>query len=135
MQRIFLATALLAVSVNTAKAETVWVGNGFVDSVSGTASCASTFAVGDFFRLIYRPQGVPLGNINDISFLAAVGSQSSIAMSRQGDFQQGGSYNGLSVSSTVTIQPNTAKLLVWQQEPATLTTSTPTIKIRGRFAN
>jgi hypothetical protein len=134
MQRIILAAALVAASVVTAKAETVWVGNAFVDFVSGPESCTSAFAVGDFFRLIYRPRGGPLGN-GTIGFLAAVNPRSSIVMSVVDDFQAGVDYNGLSVSSTVTIKTNTASIAAWQQNPATLAATTPTVKITGRFAN
>jgi len=51
MQRFTLAAALLAASVATAKAETVWIGNGFIDFVGGSATCTNTFSVGDSFRL------------------------------------------------------------------------------------
>lgn len=136
MQRIVLAAALVAGSVATAKAETVWIGNGFVDFVSGPASCTSTFVVGDFFRLVYRPRGGPLGNGID-SHLAAVGSRASVVMQVAAeDFQVGNNYAPLSVGSTVSIGTVPGGgITVWQQTPAALSAGTPTVKIRGRFSN
>lgn len=136
MQRFTLAAALLAASVSAARAETVWIGNVFVDFASGPATCTSTFVVGEFFRAVFRPRGVPLANGNDSHF-AAVGSRASVVMRvATDDFRQGVNYAPLSVGSTLTIgtTPGGA-VTVWQQTPASLAAGTPTVKIRARFSN
>ena len=136
MQRFTLAAALLAASVATAKAETVWIGNGFIDFVGGPSSCTGTFSVGDSFRLVFRPRGGPLGNGID-SQLALVGTRSSVIMRiAADDFAAGKNYAPLSVGSTLTIgsTPGGA-VTVWQQTPASLAANTPSVKIVARFSN
>ncbi len=136
MHRITLAAALLAASVATAKAETVWIGNAFIDVVSGPLSCTDTFSVGDSFRVIFRPRGGPLGNGVD-SHLALVGTRSSVVMRiAADDFAAGKNYAPLSVGSTITIGTTPGGgVTVWQQTPASLAANTPAVKIVARFSN
>ena len=135
MKRIILAAALMAATMTTgARAETVWIGNVFVDSVTGP--CTSTFGVGDFYRGVFRPRGAPLGNGVD-SYLSLVGTRAGIVMRVPADtFKAGEIYQQVSVSTNVAIgnTPN-GSVAAWAQTPPTPAANSPTVRISGTVMN
>jgi hypothetical protein len=137
MPRIVLAAALAAASlITTAKAETVFVGNAFIDYVSPSpALCVQTFKVNDYFRVIFRPRGGALGNGGD-SHLAVVGPRTSFVMRVPGnDFGPSRNYVSQGVSSQAVIGAGSGGITVWQQSPGAIGAGTPNVEFKGRFAN
>ncbi len=134
--RPYLFAALFAVlAAGTAHAETVYVGNSFIDFVSGDAKCTSTFTVNDTARILYRPRGAGLGNGGN-GHLAYITTRSSFVMRVPGnDFQASINYVGSGVGSKANILSNSGGITVWQQAPATVGPGVPTVAIKGRFAN
>lgn len=133
MQRIILAAVLLTASTIAVKAETVFIGNVSIDAISGSTSCTSTFAVGDFFRGVYRPRGGPLGNGGDSHF-ATVSTRSSVSMVAVGaDFKSGSNYASLSVGSTANIGSGTGAITASTQTPATIGAGTPSVRLSVRL--
>jgi hypothetical protein len=135
VKRLLVIAAFAALPIGGASADTVFVGNVFIDFVSGGTSCTSTFAVNDFARVLYRPRGAALGN-GAASHLAYISTRSSFVMRVPGgNFQAGVNYVGSGVSSRNSLLSNSGGITVWTQTPAALSASTPTVKISGRFAN
>lgn len=136
MYRTIIAAAFAALASNAANAATVWIGNGFIEAVSGGSTCTSTFTVGDFGRMLFRPRGGPLGNGGD-SNLVYVTNRSAFQMQVQnGDFQTGATLVNQSEGSTGKIGTGTNQVTSWSQGPAgTIGTGTETIKVVGKFTN
>jgi hypothetical protein len=135
VKRILIIASVAALPMASASADTVFVGNVFVDFVSGPANCTSTFAVGDFARALFRPRGAPLGNGAD-SHLAYVSTRSSLVMRVPGNnFQASVNYLGSGVGSRANLISNSGGITVWTQSPGAVSTATPNVRIRGRFAN
>jgi hypothetical protein len=135
MKKLILGLILAALPATSALAETVFVGNSFIDAVEGGSQCKSTFQVNDTARVLYRPRGGALGNGGN-SYLAYVTSRSSWMMHVAGnDFQASINYGGSGVGSRANLINKTAGITVWEQTPASVTAATPTVAIRGRFAN
>jgi hypothetical protein len=133
MKRVFLGIAIAAAALGSARAETVFVGNSFIDAVTGGASCTSTFVVGDSARVIWRPRG--LGNGAD-SQLTYYGSRSAFHMHlSNNDFKTGVNYAGHSIGSTGNIGTNTGGIVDWSQAPAAVAAGTPTVKVVAKIAN
>lgn len=134
--RPFLVAALLgAVSIGAAQAETVYVGNSFIDFVSGDSRCTSTFAVHDTARVLFRPRGTAFGNGAN-AHLAYMTTRSSFVMRVSGnDFQASVNYVGSGVGSRANLLSNSGGITVWEQSPAVIGPGTPTVAIKGRFAN
>jgi hypothetical protein len=134
MRRIILSAALVAVTAVSAKAETVYIGNAFIDFVSGPGSCTQTFVVGDFFRVAFRPGGGAFGN-GASSHLAATGTRAGVVLRVEGgSFQTPQNYAGQIVSSSNTIASYSGAITVWQQTAGN-ELGVPTIKFKGRFSN
>lgn len=134
MRRIILSAALVMATAVSAKAETVYVGNAFVDFVSGGTTCTQTFAVGDFFRVAFRPGGAAFGN-GASSHLAATGTRAAVVLRVEGgSFQTPQNYAGQIVSSTLTIGSYSGGITVWEQTAGN-ELGVATLKIRGRFSN
>lgn len=127
--------ALAAVSVH---AETVWVGNAFVTAATaacGPATAGAFAAVGDFYRVIYRPAGVPLGNAAD-SYFAIIGQRSNFTMLVPNNtFRSGINYASRYVTSQVNFGTNGASILAWSMTPAALDASVKNASLTFTFAN
>lgn len=135
MKRLLFAVGFAGLSFTSASAETVFAGDVFIDFVSGGTSCTSTFAVNDYARVLYRPRGAALGNGGN-GYLTYVTSRSSFAMTVQSnDFQASINYAGSGVGSKANLISKAGGITVWQQSPAAAGAATPSVSIRGRFAN
>jgi hypothetical protein len=117
--KTFAAVALLSwICSTSAHAETAWIGNAFVTTV--TPGCGTTVAEGDFYTIIYRPAGVALGNNAD-SYLSMVGQRSYFSMLVPNNtFRSGINYGGQYVSSQVNFGSTVGGILAWSMSPATL---------------
>ena len=135
MKRFIAAATVTLLTLGAAQAETVWVGNSFIDAVSGGTTCTSIFSVGDTGRLVFRPRGGALGNGGD-SQLAYLSSRSAFQMIvSSGDFKTNVNYAGQSEGSTGNVGSNTGGILAWTQSPTTIGSGTPYIKVVAKFAN
>jgi hypothetical protein len=135
MKSLLLVAALAHLTLRAAHADTVFVGNTFISAVSGTSSCTSTFQVNDTARALYRPRGSALGNGGD-SYLAYVTNRSSMVMAvLNNDFRADINYSGSGVSSRAGLISKAGGITVWQQTPANIAPGTPSVAIKGRFAN
>ncbi len=135
MKRLLAALAFATLPITSAAADTVFVGNVFIDFVAGGTNCTSTFAVNDTARVLYRPRGGALGN-GGKGYLAYVTTRSSYVMLVQNnDFQANINYAGSGVGSKGNLISRAGGITVWQQNPPTLNAALPTVSIRGRFAN
>jgi hypothetical protein len=135
MKRMVVAALLAMLPLDPASADTVYVGNAFVSFVGGGSQCTSTFQVNDSARILYRPRGAALGNGGD-SYLAYVTGRSSMVMAvLNNSFQANINYAGSGVSSRAGLISKAGGITVWQQEPGAIGPGTPSVAIRGRFAN
>ncbi len=136
MYRSLIAAVVAALASTAANAETVWIGNGFIEQAGGSATCTNIFKVNDFGRIVFRPRGSALGNAGD-SNLVYVTTRSAFQMQVQnGDFQTNATLVSQSVSSKGKIGTGTSQVTSWSQTPAgTIGTGTETIKVVGKFTN
>ena len=135
MKRLLMTALFAGLPLASASADTVFVGNVFIDFVSGVTKCTSTFTVNDTARVLYRPRGALLGNGGN-SHLAFVTTRSSYVMLVQGnDFQANINYAASGVGGKGTLISKAGGITVWQQNPASVGAGSPTVSIRGRFAN
>jgi len=137
MKRILAGAVLALLPFSSASADTVFVGDVFIDFVSGNAQCTSTFAVNDSARVLYRPRGAAMDNGAD-SHLAYISTRASLVLRvANNDFRPNINYVGSGVSSRAALISNSGGITVWSQQPAVanVTAATPAINIKGRFAN
>ena len=135
MKQLLLIAVLVGLPLSGASADTVFVGNAFINFVAGSPTCTSTFALHDTARLLYRPRGAALGNGGD-SHLAYIGARSSFVMKvANNDFRASINYVGSGVASKANVVSGAGGITVWQQAPAAVAAGTPTVSIKGRFAN
>src|SRR5688572_20315050 len=130
MKHLLLIAACVGWPMSGAAADTVFVGNSFIDFVAGGATCKSTFALHDTARILYRPRGAALGNGGN-SHLAYITTRSSFVMKVPGnDFQDSINYVGSGVGSRANVISGSGGITVWEQEPAAVTAGTPTVSIK-----
>lgn len=130
---VLAAAAFLLATAGAARAETVFVGDTMVLSV--TTACAGNISVGETARFTYRPTGAGLGNGAD-SYLAYVGARSSYAMTVPNNtFRAGVNYAAQSLGSRLTLTSSTAGVTGWSQNPATIGAATPSAELVATFAN
>lgn len=111
---IFAAVALLTIS--GARAESLWVAEARVIAV--TPKCSNNVEVGDFFRAIYRPMGVSIGNGAN-SHLALFSQRSSLWMRVPNNTFRGGiNYVGYYINSTLSYAGTSGAILDWQESAA-----------------
>lgn len=133
MKRFLVAAALVIAPMSGASAETVFIGNVFLDSVAGDSRCTSTFAVNDFARAIFRPRGGALGNGGDSQF-AYVSTRSAFVMLVQnGDFKLHADYSSAGVGGTANLFTAPGEVIDWAQAPKSVGSTTPTVSISGTF--
>jgi hypothetical protein len=113
MRRLILAAAAALLSAFGAHGETLWIGN--AQLIAATSACVNSVTVGDFFRAIYRPMGVPLGNGAN-SHLALLAQRSSFVMRVPNNtFRASINYVGQTVGSTIGITSKAGGILGWQE--------------------
>jgi hypothetical protein len=96
-----------------AQAETLWVAEARV--IATTTQCANTTGVGDFFRAIFRPRGVPIGNGAD-SQLALFSQRTSFWMRvPNNSFRFGVNYTGHIINSSLTFTSKAGGILDWSE--------------------
>jgi hypothetical protein len=134
MRLRWFATAAVAVSVAMpASAETLWVGNVLV--TAATDQCGSAAEEGGYFRSVYRPAGVPLGNGAN-SYLTYLGQRSSYAMTvPNNQFQFGVNYTASGVTSEIKIVSKAGGITQWVQNPVSVSTNTTFITVTASIAN
>jgi len=132
---LLLMAVFVGLPIRGAVADTVFVGNSFIDFVDGGTTCTSTFAVHDTARILYRPRGAALGNGGN-SHLAYITTRSSFVMQVPGnDFQDSINYVGSGVGSRANVIASSGGITVWEQAPVEVAAGTPTVSIKGRFSN
>jgi hypothetical protein len=115
MKRFLLAAATLLM-IGGARAETLWVAEARV--IAATPQCAETVEVGDFFRAIYRPMGVSIGNGAN-SHLAIFSQRSSFWMRVPNNtFRDHVNYVGHFIKSTLSYGGASGAILDWQESAA-----------------
>lgn len=135
MKQLLLIAVFVGLPMSGAAADTVFVGNSFINFVAGGATCTSTFKLNDTAGILYRPRGAALGNGGD-SHLAYIGTRSSFVMKvSNNDFRASINYAGSGVGSRANLISGAGGITVWAQAPAAVAAGTPTVSIKGRFAN
>jgi hypothetical protein len=133
MKRFLVGAALAVVSASGASAETVFIGNVFLDSVAGDSRCASTFAVNDFARAIFRPRGGALGNGGDSQFAYVTTRSAFVMLVQNGDFKLHADYSSVGVGGTANTFTAPGEVTAWKQGPKSVGSATPTVSISGEF--
>lgn len=126
---IILAAALTLGSGKLANAETVYIGNVFIDAVAPTSgTCAQTFVKGDFLRAVYRPKSA--GDNGADSHLSLTGTRSNIVLRVPGNnFAGNVNYVAQSIGSSLARSSYGGGILQWTQSA-----SADTIAIEGSLA-
>ena len=126
MKRSLGILLVAQLAAGAATAESLFVGDAFV-----LTSTCSTFAVGDFGRVVYRPRGSTLGNGTTDSYLSYSPSRSGITMVRVGgNFANNAPLHTYGAGSKANaIDDAAATATVWTQTPAALTAATKAIKV------
>ena len=116
-----------------ATTQTVWQGESFLTSVSDTCT-ASNIAVGDYYRVVYRPK---LNGTDPAEGLSFVGGRSAVlATSAAGSamFQGSGTYKSTGVSSRATSFSSTGHFQL-SISPAPILSGTEVVTISGTLTN